>query len=103
MTATDADLPPQTLTYSLGGGADAALFTIDGSTGVLAFTTSPDFEAPADANGDNVYEVIVQVSDGSLVATREFFPGGLAAAVRSAKKAPKLPPITPTRSASIAG
>ena len=29
-------------------------------------STPPDFEAPADANGDNVYVVIVQASDGSL-------------------------------------
>lgn len=54
----------QPLTFSLAGGADAALFTIDQTTGVVAFLTAPDFEAPADTNADNAYEVIVQVSDG---------------------------------------
>ena len=29
VTATDADLPAPTLTYSIVGGADAARFTID--------------------------------------------------------------------------
>ena len=65
VSAADADLPAQALTYSLAGGADAARFSINTSTGALAFTGAPDFEAPADANGDNVYLVTVQVSDGS--------------------------------------
>ena len=30
-----------------------------------AFASAPDFEAPADANGDNIYEVTVQASDGA--------------------------------------
>src|SRR5437773_1834912 len=29
-------------------------------TGVLTFTTAPDFDVPTDANTDNVYEVTVQ-------------------------------------------
>jgi type III secretion system FlhB-like substrate exporter len=64
VTATDADQPAQTLTYSISGGADAARFQIDANTGVLSFLTAPDFEAPTDAGGNNVYDVIVQVSDG---------------------------------------
>ncbi|MCA9215240.1 MAG: DUF4347 domain-containing protein, partial [Planctomycetales bacterium] len=63
VTATDADL--DTLTYSITGGADAAKFTINSSTGVLTFISAPDFESPTDANTDNVYEVTVQVSDGN--------------------------------------
>ncbi len=66
-TATDADLPGQTLAYSISGGTDAARFSIDSSTGVLSFIAAPNFEAPADTNADNVYDVTVQVSDGSLV------------------------------------
>ena len=64
--ATDADLPAQTLTYSISGGADAGKFTIVGSTGVLTFVAAPDYEAPTDVGADNVYDVIVQVSDGTL-------------------------------------
>ena len=70
VTATDADLPAQTLTYSIAGGADAAFFAIDGNTGALTFLAPPDYEAPADANSDNVYEVTVQVSDGALTDTQ---------------------------------
>ena len=65
ITATDADLPAQTLTYSITGGADAARFTIDGSSGALSFVAAPDHEAPVDAGADNVYEVTVRVADGN--------------------------------------
>jgi Ca2+-binding RTX toxin-like protein len=62
VAASDADgtIP----TYAIAGGADAALFGIDSSTGALVFLASPDFENPLDVNGDNVYEVAVQASDG---------------------------------------
>ncbi len=63
VTATDADLPGQALTYSLVGGADQAKFSIT-SGGVLSFVTGPDFEAPTDANSDNIYQVIVAANDG---------------------------------------
>ena len=65
VTATDLDLPTQTLAYSISGGADAGRFTIDSGTGALSFSTAPDREAATDANGDHVYEVTVQVSDGA--------------------------------------
>ncbi|MEK6801410.1 MAG: putative Ig domain-containing protein [Nitrospirota bacterium] len=64
VTASDADVPVQPLIYSPAGGADAALFAIT-SGGLLSFVTAPNFEAPSDANLDNVYEVTVQVSDGA--------------------------------------
>ena len=41
--------------------ADAGDFTIS-STGVLSFASAPDFGSPADADGDNVYEVTVQAA-----------------------------------------
>ena len=68
VTATDADL--DTLTYSISGGADAALFSIDANSGVLTFNSAPNFEAQADADTDNVYEVTVQVSDGTASDTQ---------------------------------
>jgi ELWxxDGT repeat protein len=70
VTGSDPDAGT-TLTYSISGGADAAKFSIDAGTGVLAFLTSPNFESPTDAGADNVYNVTVQVSDGSLTATKE--------------------------------
>ena len=65
VTATDADLPPQTLTFSISGGADEARFSIAGSTGELTFRAAPDYETPTDADTDNVYVVQVTVSDGT--------------------------------------
>lgn len=63
IAATDADA--NTLRYSLtGDGADSALFAIDAATGTLRFAAAPDFEAPDDRDGDNVYQVEVAVSDG---------------------------------------
>ena len=53
----------ETLTFSISGGVDAGSFTIDPGTGVLSFVTGPDFEAPADAGTDNIYDVTVRVTD----------------------------------------
>ena len=60
--ATDED--SDTLSYSLSG-TDAALFTIDPTTGVVSFTKAPDFENPGDAGADNVYDITVTASDGT--------------------------------------
>ncbi|NJL83842.1 MAG: cadherin repeat domain-containing protein [Chloroflexaceae bacterium] len=38
---------------------------MNASTGALSFVAAPDFEAPGDANDDNVYELQVSVSDGT--------------------------------------
>ncbi|MEQ8823330.1 MAG: Ig-like domain-containing protein [Filomicrobium sp.] len=61
--ATDAE--GDTLTYSISGGADAADFTINSTTGELTFVSPADFANPADANTDNDYEVQVTVTDGT--------------------------------------
>ncbi|MCW5738318.1 MAG: VCBS repeat-containing protein, partial [Enhydrobacter sp.] len=69
VVASDPDAG-QTLTYDLAGGDDMARFTIDETTGALAFLTAPDFETPTDAGADGTYEVIVRVSDGNLSDTQ---------------------------------
>lgn len=67
----EADDPVQSegddLIYSIIAGADAALFSINSTTGVFSFTTPPDFETPGDADGDNVYELTVQVRDAGAI------------------------------------
>ncbi|MEW8626650.1 MAG: cadherin domain-containing protein, partial [Candidatus Thiodiazotropha sp.] len=63
VTAADPDADNAILTYSLSGGADQGRFIIDGATGALSFLVAPNFEAPADADGDNVYEIEVTVTD----------------------------------------
>ncbi len=65
VTATDSDTPAASLVFSLAGGADASRFAIDAATGVLRFLAAPNREAPADVGADNVYNVVVSVSDGS--------------------------------------
>ncbi|TWT83296.1 Dockerin type I repeat protein [Planctomycetes bacterium CA13] len=52
--------------YSLSGGADQALFSLDPTTGILTFTTAPDFEMVADADSDNIYDVQVTLTDAAL-------------------------------------
>ena len=63
VTATDPER--STLSYGLGG-TDAALFNINAATGAVTFKVAPDFEAPADAGGDNIYDIAVTASDGTL-------------------------------------
>ena len=70
VSATDQDQPPQTLTFSLGGtdGADFDLVP-DPQGQKLTFVSLPVVGAPADANGDNVYELTVTVNDGAGAST----------------------------------
>ena len=60
-TGTDPDEGAPTPTWSVAGD-DGSKFSID--AGELTFKTKPDFEAPTDANKDNVYEVTVRAADG---------------------------------------
>src|SRR6185436_13611665 len=64
-TDPDGDTEGAGLTYAITGGADAALFSINANTGVLTFNAPPNFEAPADAGANNVYDVQVTVTDSS--------------------------------------
>ena len=64
-TLIGVDADNDALTYSITGGADKDLFTIDTSTGVLSFIAGPDYEAPSDSGGDNLYDIEISVSDGS--------------------------------------
>ena len=48
-------------------GDDRGDFRIS-SAGVLTFRSTPDFENPADADGDNVYEVTIEARDGTYTA-----------------------------------
>jgi VCBS repeat-containing protein len=67
-TGSDVDAGT-TLTWSISG-TDAADFSINSTSGALAFAANPDFEAPADADTNNAYIVVVTVSDGSLTDTQ---------------------------------
>ena len=54
------------ITWSLTG-EDRSAFNI--SDGVLSFINSPDYDVPADADRNNVYEVTVEAFDGTVTGT----------------------------------
>ena len=60
--ATDPEL--STITWSVGG-TDRRFFAID-EQGQFSFSenTPPNFEQPSDSGGDNVYDVMIQATDG---------------------------------------
>ena len=64
-TVTATDPENGAVTYSITGGADAAKFSINPTTGALTFITPPDFENPTDAGSNNVYDVQVTATDPS--------------------------------------
>ena len=59
------DLDNDELAYSLVG-ADSGMFSVNSSTGQIGTAGSAEFdhENPADSDGDNVYELSLQVTDG---------------------------------------
>ena len=63
VTATDQDAD-SSITYSLSGD-DAAKFSIS-STGVLSFIAAPNYENASDYGSNNVFDVSVSATDGSL-------------------------------------
>jgi len=65
-TATDANGDP--VSFAISGGVDAGQFQITGG-GALSFRSPPDFEVPADANHDNVYEVTLAAGDGQATTS----------------------------------
>jgi hypothetical protein len=58
-----------TLTYSISG-ADANLFNVVGSTGVITFKVAPDYEHPADNGADNIYNLTLEVNDGISTSSK---------------------------------
>ncbi|VEN73259.1 hypothetical protein EPICR_140020 [Candidatus Desulfarcum epimagneticum] len=68
LSATDAD--GDAVVWSVSGGADQGKFSINASTGALTFLSAPDFDIPGDSDADNVYEVQVTASDGTLGAAQ---------------------------------
>jgi len=94
VSATDADSDP--LTYFITGGDDQSLFDIDSLSGAVTFTNAPDYETPADANGDNLYKLEVTVDDGNGGTDME----GLSITVTDEDETPPTP--TPSTAPPIA-
>ena len=68
ISATDGD--GDHLGYHIVGGNDKDLFTIDPDSGVFSFVNSPDFLVPGDADGDNVYDLVLQAHDGMKASSQ---------------------------------
>ena len=68
IVASDAD--GNSLNFSISGGTDKDLFSIDASTGKLSFKESPDYEDPSDEDKNNQYDLEITVSDGFRDATQ---------------------------------
>ncbi len=68
--ATDQDGLNVNLTLM---GVDSAKFTLSAGTNgsVLSFSSKLDYEVPTDANRDNVYDVTVRASDGTMHTDRK--------------------------------
>ncbi len=64
ITAVDIDSEDSITGYKISGGEDGDPFAVS-EAGVLSMTITPDFEVPADADMDNVYEVRVEATSGS--------------------------------------
>ena len=63
--ASDNDAGDGVTGYAIQGGADASKFSIAPATGVLTFASAPNFEAPADADTDGDYVVVVRATSGA--------------------------------------
>ena len=61
----------ESATVTISSGADAARFNIarsETNTAIIKFNVSPDFEAPADVGGNNVYEITLTATDAAANA-----------------------------------
>ena len=65
ITAADDDPPDNIEFFEINGGADAALFEIDRTTGALVFKAAPNYEDPKDSDTNNEYLVDIQVTSGT--------------------------------------
>ena len=80
VTLQAADEDGNNVRFSIVGGPDASLFTLDSATGQIAFTSAHNVDTPQDQNLDNSYLVWVSVTDGyssanQLVAFNVVSPG----------------------------
>ncbi len=71
ITAVHTFTANESVTWDLNGGADVALFTINSSTGALAFSSAPNYESPADADSNNTYVVGVRATDAATNAATQ--------------------------------
>jgi len=81
IAASDPDAS-STLSYTISG-TDSSKFSINASSGAVAFLSPPNFESPTDNGLDNTYNFTVTVSDGFLSSSQS-----IAVAVGNVNEAP---------------
>ena len=64
-----SDVTGAAVSYSISGGADSAKFSINSSSGVMRFVSSPDFETPASAASSNVYDIVITATEANNTNT----------------------------------
>jgi len=64
LQAAVTDPEGDSITWSIVGGADSALFSISG-TGELSLNAPEDYESPGDADSDNQHLVTIRADDGN--------------------------------------
>jgi VCBS repeat-containing protein len=66
------DVDSSNISYSITGGVDALLFSIDSSTGILVFNSAPDYELLNPIADDNIYNLIVSaIDDGGASVSQD--------------------------------
>lgn len=77
ITVTDVDDDLATITFQLVGGVDQDLFDLT-ADGQLSFKIAPDMQNPTDFDGDNIYEIDIQIFDGDDTTEQSItvVPGG---------------------------
>jgi len=63
------DVDGDALTYSVSGD-DSAFFQVN-QTGVVSFISAPDYHSFSDLNKDNIFELLLVVSDGKTSSSKE--------------------------------
>jgi len=66
--ATDDD--GDVLVYTIVGGLDDNVFSLDSASGVLNFKSPPNFESPNDNDANNIYLLDISASDGENTTTQ---------------------------------
>ena len=54
----------ESVTWSLSG-ADSSKFSVDNNSGVIVFSSAPNYEAPTDSDSNNIYALTLTAADSS--------------------------------------
>lgn len=99
-TVAASDEDGDTARFAIVPGADAAAFTIDPDTGILQFAAAPNFEAPTDTDGDNIYVVTVEARDPSGSTDTQTITATVTDVTESTASGPEVIPDTGTGGSS---